>query len=227
MHVFVIGVSGAVGGLLAQSLTRRGVQVSGLVRSEKQQRRLNAQGVSATIGNLTDMNAADLAPLLSDIDVILFAAGSNGGTKEDTDAIDSVAVDDSLAAAQLAGVSRFALVSVFPEAWRERNLSDEEEYYFAIKKEVDIRVTQSELDWLILRPSLLQNRPGDGTVFLGPAAKHEDISREDVAEVLTELLLHPKINRRILEVTAGGTPIVDAVRSNIPTESPRGGLPRP
>ncbi|MBJ2122545.1 NAD(P)H-binding protein [Arthrobacter sp. MSA 4-2] len=224
MKVFIIGISGAVGGLLATRLIERGSQVFGLVRTEDQQRRLEAGGVSTHIGDLAAMDAAALAPLLHGMDVLVFAAGSNGGTKEHTDAIDSVAVDNSLAAADRAGVRRFALVSVFPEAWRERDLSDDEEYYFAVKKLVDVRVSQSGLDWLILRPSLLQDRPGQGTVFLGPAAMHEDISREDVAEVLTELLLQPEVTRRILEVTSGRTPITDAVRSIIPNLSTSGEL---
>lgn len=219
MKVFIIGISGAVGGLLATRLIERGSQVSGLVRTKGQQRRLEAGGVSTFIGDVAAMDAAALAPLLHGMDVLVFAAGSNGGTKEQTDAIDSVAVDNSLAAADRAGVRRFALVSVFPEAWRERDLSDDEEYYFAVKKHVDVRVSQSGLDWLILRPSLLQDRPGQGTVFLGPAAIHEDISREDVAEVLTELLLQPRVHRRILEVTSGPTPITDAVRAIVPTRS--------
>ena len=224
MKVFIMGISGAVGGLLAERLLERGSQVSGLVRTEDQQRRLEVRGVSTYIGDLAAMDAAALAPLLHGMDVLVFAAGSNGGTKEQTDAIDSVAVDNSLAAADRAGVKRFALVSVFPEAWRERDLSDDEEYYFAVKKLVDIRVSQSGLDWLILRPSLLQDRPGQGTVFLGPAAMHEDISREDVAEVLTELLLQPWAHRRILELTSGPTPITDAVRSIIPERPASGEL---
>ncbi len=224
MKVFIIGISGAVGGLLAERLLERGSQVSGLVRTEDQQRRLEVSGVSTHVGDLAAMDAAALAPLLHGMDVLVFAAGSNGGTKEQTDAIDSAAVDSSLAAADRAGVRRFALVSVFPEAWRERDLSDDEEYYFAVKKLVDIRVSQSGLDWLILRPSLLQDRPGQGTVFLGPAAMHEDISREDVADVLTELLLQPRVHRRILELTSGPTPITDAVRSIIPDRPTSGEL---
>ncbi|TDK23674.1 NAD-dependent epimerase/dehydratase family protein [Arthrobacter crusticola] len=212
MKVFIIGISGAVGGLLTERLLERGSQVSGLVRTEDQQRRLDVCGASTYIGDLAAMDAAALAPLLDGMDVLVFAAGSNGGRKEETDAIDSAAVDNSLAAAQRAGVRRFVLVSVFPEAWRERDLSDDEEYYFAVKKLVDIKVSRSSLDWLILRPSLLQDRPGQGTVFLGPAAMHEDISRGDVAEVLTEILLQPAVTRQILEVTSGRTPIVDAVR---------------
>ncbi len=224
MKVFIIGISGAVGGLLAERLLERGSQVSGLVRTEDQQRRLEVRGVSTYIGDLAAMDAAALAPLLDGMDALVFAAGSNGGTKEQTDAIDSAAVDSSLAAADRAGVRRFALVSVFPEAWRERDLSDDEEYYFAVKKLVDIRVSQSGLEWLILRPSLLQDRPGQGTVFLGPAAVHEDISREDVAEVLAELLLQPRVRRRILELTSGPTPITDAVRSIIPDRPTSGEL---
>ncbi|SFE01288.1 NAD(P)H-binding [Actinopolyspora alba] len=79
----------------------------------------------------------------------------------------------------------------------------------------DIALSRGELDWLILRPSLLLDEPGSGTVSLGPAEFHGQIAREDVAETLAELLHEPRIGRRILELDTGSTPIPDAVRANV------------
>ncbi|MDQ0734869.1 uncharacterized protein YbjT (DUF2867 family) [Arthrobacter agilis] len=126
------------------------------------------------------------------------------------------AVERCLVAAESADVRRFVLVSVSPEAWRERHLSDDEDYYFAAKKTVEVHVTRSALDWLILRPSLLTDGPGEGRVFLGPAAEHHQISRHDVADVLAELLRHPTLSRRILELDRGSTPIIEAVGACVP-----------
>lgn len=111
-----------------------------------------------------------------------------------------------------AGVRRFALVSVLPESSRERTLDDEVEYYFAVKKGADVTVSRSDLDWLILRPSLLVDDPGIGTVSLGPAEFHDQIARDDVASTLAELLHEPGINRLILELNTGTMPIEEAVR---------------
>jgi uncharacterized protein YbjT (DUF2867 family) len=215
VHVFIIGISGAIGGLVAERLRVRGDQVSGLVRSRQQERRLSDAGIRAHVGDVSTLTADDLIPLLDGVDVIVFTAGSNGGARAVIDAIDSTAVEMSLVAAESAGLRRFVLVSVFPEAWRERTLSDDEEHYFAVKKAVDVRVSRSSLEWLVLRPSLLTDEAGSGGVTLGPAADHEEIPREDVADVLVELLHQPSVNRRILELTRGETPFAEAVRAQL------------
>ena len=107
------------------------------------------------------------------------------------------------------------MVSVLPEAGRGRELDEDVEFYFAVKKLIDVAVSESDLDWLILRPSALVNQAGIGAVALGPAQPHDEIFREDVAATLAELLHEPRIRRRILELTQGPTPIVTAVQANI------------
>src|SRR4051794_7116647 len=111
----------------------------------------------------------------------------------------------AIEAAQLVNINRFALVSVLPESWRERNLGEEVEYYFTVKKKTDIALSRSDLDWLILRPSLLVDKPGTGAVSLGPAEFHDQISYTDVAETLAELLHEPRIKKQILELNTGET----------------------
>lgn len=216
MRVFIIGVSGAVGSLLAESLITRGDDVAGLVRRHQQRTELSARGIETHVAELADLTADSLAPLLSESDVVVYTAGSNGGTREVTAAIDGEGVVMALEAALLAGVSRFALVSVLPEAGRGHDLGEEVEFYFAVKKLIDVTVSMSELDWLILRPSLLVDRQGIGTISLGPAQPHDEISRQDVAATLAELLHEPRIRRRILELTQGATPIARAVLANVP-----------
>jgi uncharacterized protein YbjT (DUF2867 family) len=215
MRVFVIGISGAVGGLLATDLTGRRDVVSGLVRRDDQRAELAARGVEAHVGDIGAMTADRLASVLGGVDAVVYTAGSNGGSREVTDAVDGEGVVTALEAARLAGVRRFVLVSVLPEAWRERDLGDDEEHYFAVKKLTDVAVSQSDLDWLVLRPSMLVDRAGTGRVALGPAQPHGEIAREDVAATLAELLHEPRISRQILELDEGETPIASAVRANL------------
>ncbi|MFF0341750.1 NAD(P)-binding oxidoreductase [Kribbella sp. NPDC004875] len=215
MQVFIIGMSGAIGGLLADRLRDRGVVVRGLVRGANQQADLQSKGVEATVGNLGTMSVDELARAVEGSDVIVYTAGSNGGARDITDTIDGNGVSTALKAAEQAGVRRFALVSVFPESWRERALGEEVEHYFAVKKAADVAVTRSGLDWLILRPSLLLDDPGVGTISLGPAEVHDDIAREDVADTLAELLCEPRISCQILELNRGTTPIGKAVAANV------------
>ena len=142
---------------------------------------------------------------------IVFSAGSNGGSQEVTQAIDLDGTVKTLDAARMIGVERVVFVSVFPEAWRDRDLSHDEEFYFAAKKQADVLVSKTSLDWLILRPSLLTDGPAVGTVALGSAELHGDISRADVAATLAELVLDHSVRRRILELNSGSTPIAQAV----------------
>ena len=178
MRVFIIGVSGAVGALLAENLIDRGDHVAGLVRRDEQRTDLAARGVEAHVAQLADLTADSLAPMLTGTDVVVYTAGSNGGARDVTAAIDGEGVVRALEAATLAGVHRFTLVSVMPEAGRDQDLSDDEEFYFAVKKLVDVTVSQSDLAWLILRPSMLIDRPGIGSdVPRSGAAARRDLAR--------------------------------------------------
>ncbi|MEU1932968.1 SDR family oxidoreductase [Streptomyces coeruleorubidus] len=214
MNVFIIGITGKIGRLLVQELLSRGDAVHGLVRREEQRADLAAHGVDAVVGDLADMSVEELAEAFGDVDAIVFTAGSNGGSREFTKAVDGDGFVKTIEAARRAGVDRLAHVSVFPEAWRERDLGDEVEYYFAVKKEADMALSRSDLDWLIIRPSLLVDDPGLGTISLGPAEFHGQVARADVAETIAELLHEPGIGRQILELNTGSTPIRDAVRAN-------------
>ncbi|MBF4564447.1 NAD(P)H-binding protein [Plantibacter sp. VKM Ac-2876] len=210
-RVFIFGITGRVGRLLAARLRARGVIVSGLTRSSLPDPTLEAEGVTSVTGELRIATTEEISAMISDWDVIVFAAGSNAGAQTVTDDIDDAAlrrVSDSVAA--MPG-KRLILLSVLPEAWRERQLSDDEEHYFAVKKRAEVALTRLPIDWVILRPSLLTDDPGRGTVALGPAELHDEITRDDVAAVLEALVFEPAISRRILEVNVGPTAITEAV----------------
>lgn len=215
MRVFIIGISGAVGRLLARDLVQRGDEVSGLVRRQSPRPDLASEGVRTVLADLAEMSTDDLTATISGVDAVVYTAGSNGGARNVTVAIDSEGVVKTLEACSLIGIPRFFLISVLPEAGRGQDLSADEEFYFAVKKLVDVTVSMSDLDWLILRPSLLVDRKGIGTISLGPAQPHDEISREDVAATIAELLHEPRIRRQILELNQGSTPITHAVQANI------------
>src|SRR5918997_3671834 len=137
MNVFIIGVTGGIGGLLAQKLRSRGDAVHWLVRRHDQQAELETRGMNARVGDLSSMTVEELAATFGDVDAIVFSAGSNGGSKEVTKAIDGDGVGKAIEAARLAGVERFALVSVLPESWRERGLGEGGGEYFPVKKDAD------------------------------------------------------------------------------------------
>ncbi|WP_280413729.1 NAD(P)-binding oxidoreductase [Nocardia carnea] len=132
-----------------------------------------------------------------------------------TTAIDGKGLTTAIEAARLAGTRRLVLVSVFPEAWRGREVSDTFEHYIAVKKKADADLAATDLDWVILRPAALTDKPGTGRISLASALIHTQITRDDVAATLAALVHAPQIRHKILELTEGSTPIADAVRQHI------------
>ncbi|RFA06932.1 hypothetical protein B7R21_17605 [Subtercola boreus] len=130
-----------------------------------------------------------------------------------TDDIDFAALGRVAEAVERSPGTRLILLSVLPEAWRERSLSDDEEHYFAVKKRAEVRLARQHIDWVILRPSLLTDDSGSDLVSLGPAEEHGRISRDDVAAVLEAVLLEASISQQILELNEGQTGITEAVRA--------------
>ena len=214
MKVFIIGIAGGVGRLLAEQLLAAGEEPTGLVRRPEQVEALGAKGIRATLGDLVAMSVDDLAAAMKGSEAIIFSAGA-GGMDSDaaTTRIDGDGPGKLAEAARLAGIRRFILVSVFPEAWRERRMDASFEHYMVEKKKAETQLVLTDLDWLILRPSALTDTPGAGKVDLGLAKVHTEITRSDVAATIATLLRSPRINRLIMEVTEGDVAIGDAVEA--------------
>jgi len=210
-RVFIFGITGRVGRLLATRLRARGIPVAGLVRTPQQAEALSESGTSAVVGDLATRAPADLETMISSSDVVVHAAGSNAGPQQVTDDIDLTALGRVSQAVERSHGTRLILLSVLPEAWRDRALSDDEEHYFAVKKRAEVSLVRQDIDWVILRPSLLTDGPGSGTVSLGPAEEHGAVTREDVAAVLAALVLESSITRQILELNEGTVAIAEAV----------------
>jgi len=64
---------------------------------------------------------------------------------------------------------------------------------------------------LILRPGILSDEPGDGTVTAGLAVDYGVIRRDNVAAFIAATLGAPALNRKIVELTDGPTPVAAAV----------------
>ncbi len=216
MKVFIIGIAGETGSRVAKLLADQGNAVDGLYRRPEQLDSLKAIGAKGTLGDLAKISEQALASAACGADVVVFAAGA-GAQDGDcmVDAVDGDGVRKTISAARLAGIARILLVSVFPEAWRERDMPKSFEHYMEVKKTADVDLVHSGLDWVILRPSALTYDLGTGKVSLSAAEIHTHISRDDVAETIACLLQTPGVRKTILEVTAGDTTIANAVLATL------------
>ena len=215
MHsVFIVGGSGKVARSLAQQLAKQGHQPRSLYRHAEQAEELKALGASPVAGNLLELDTESLAKLMAGSDTVVFAAGAGGnGGAQMTNAIDGHGLELSVAAAQLAGIRRFILVSAFPEASRGKSVSETFENYMAVKKRADVHLAATDLDWVILRPGTLLDSPGTGKVHAGLAIPYGDVPRDDVAAALLQIIEQPGVSRVIIELTQGTTPVTEAIQS--------------
>lgn len=211
--IFIIGGAGGVGRRLGPMLTARGQGVGAMARRPEQLDAQRAQGVTPVTGDLTSLDAAGLAGLMRGYGAVVFSAGAGGlGGPERTTAVDGEGLEKAVSAAQAAKINRFVLVSVIPDALRGAASPGERfEHYMQVKRRADNHLAQSGLDWVILRPGTLTDKPGTGKVRAGAAIPYGDVSRDNVATVLAEIIATPAITHRVIEVTDGDTPAPQAI----------------
>ncbi|WP_428944568.1 SDR family oxidoreductase [Pantoea sp. FN060301] len=212
-RVFLIGATGGVGRQLRKRLVNAGHHVTGLHRQDLQADELVADGVTPVNGDLLNTSSERLAETMRGCDIVVFSAGAGGAGVDLTEGIDGRGARFATEAAMLAGISRFLLVSAFPEAGRGKTVSPTFEHYMQVKKQADVMLAATPLEWVILRPGTLVNEPGNGKVRMGLAIPYGTVPREDVAAVLHSLIEQPQVKRVIIELTSGEQAIGDAVGS--------------
>ncbi|WP_327723569.1 NAD(P)H-binding protein [Streptomyces europaeiscabiei] len=211
MKVFQIGAAGGVGRRLAGLLSARGDEVTGMHRSPAQADTIRATGATPVTGDLIADSVEELAGKLVGHDAVVFSAGAHGTGTGKTTLIDGKGLEKAADAAAAAGVTRFVLVSVFPDALRGGEGGEGFEHYIKVKKSADVYLTRTDLDWLIVRPGTLLDTPGSGRVTAGSAVEYGDVHRDDVAAFIDAALHEPALSRVIVELTSGDTPVADAV----------------
>lgn len=211
MKVFVIGAAGGVGSRLCRLLADGGTAVTGMHRNLLQFEDVAATGATALIGDLIGDDVAKLAHRMAGHDVVVFTAGAHGTGIDQTSLIDGRGLEKAVAAAEIAQVSRFVLVSALPEAGRGSNAGERFEHYLTVKKATEVHLCGTDLDWLIVRPGTLSDDAGSGLVTAGPAVIDAPVSRDNVAGFLAAAIARPELSQQIVELTDGETAIAEAV----------------
>ena len=213
MRVFQVGVAGGVGRRLARLLVERGDEVSGMFRDPTQRETVSGLGATPVPGDLIKDSVDELAQRMAQHDAVVFSAGAHGTGRDNTTLIDGRGLEKAADAARLAGIKRFVLVSVIPDAGRAGERSEGFEHYMAVKKQADVYLAGTDLDWTIVRPGTLTDGRGDGLVTAGPAIAYGDICRDNLAAFIAEALHTKGSSRVIVEVTDGSTPVREAARA--------------
>jgi uncharacterized protein YbjT (DUF2867 family) len=221
MRFVIAGGHGQIALRLGRLLAERGDVPVGLIRNPDHADDLRERGIEPVLLDLEAASADEVALALEGADATVFAAGAGTGSgtaRKDT--VDRAAAALLADAAAAAGVRRYVLISsTGVESVRDGAVPDgvDEVFlaYLRAKLAAEEYVRARDLDWTILRPGRLTDDPGTGRVTLGPRVARGDITRDDVATVVRELLDTPATAGAVLELMGGDTPIGDAVRSNV------------
>ncbi|GAB7032743.1 SDR family oxidoreductase [Streptomyces sp. NPDC021749] len=214
MRIVIAGGHGQIALRLERLLAKRGDEVAGIIRRPEQAGDLLAAGAEPVVCDLESASVEDVARHLEGADAAVFAAGAGPGSGADRkDTVDRGAALLFADAAEAAGVRRFLVISSMG-ADREPPEGTDPVFaaYLRAKGAADADVrSRAGLDWTILRPGRLTDDPGTGLVTLADATGRGEITRDDVAATLVELLDEPRTVGRTLELIGGDVPVAEAV----------------
>jgi nucleoside-diphosphate-sugar epimerase len=212
MKVVIVGGHSRIALLLTGILSRQGHAVVGTVRSESQGPEVVAAGGTPLVLDIEAIGVQALAESLSGADAVVFAAGAGyGSTTEQKEVIDRDGPILLADAAEKAGVNRYVLISSMGADYFDPGSASPFQIYLRLKSEADANLRARALDWTIVRPSGLDDRPGLGRVRLGDGLGGGSIPRADVAALIARLLSEGVGIRRQFEVTSGPERIEDLV----------------
>ncbi len=212
MTVAIAGGHGKIALRLARLLTGRGDAVRALIRNPAHADDVRAAGGEPVVCDLETAEVDVVATALAGADAVVFAAGAGPGSGPERKwTVDHAAAVKLAAAARVAGIERYVMVSSIgadPDA--EGN--DTFAVYLRAKGRADAEVLASGLAATIVRPVSLTDDPGTGRVRVGPHVGGGHVTRDDVAVVLAAVLSTPATAGLTFEVSNGDTPAEEAVR---------------
>lgn len=208
MRVFMTGANGFIGSALTAALIAAGHEVVAAVRRPAafERRFPGSRAVAADLNDLT--RAEDWAPLLADCAAVVNCAGILQSRRgQSIEAIHEAAPIALFQAAGAAGITKVVQISAVS--------IDADTAYARSKKAADEALMALDLDWVVLRPSLVYSAAGayGGTALLRAQAvtpfaipvigagdqAFQPIALEDLAQVVVKAVESAALNRKILE----------------------------
>jgi len=209
MRVLLTGANGFIGAQLTAALLAAGHQVVAAVRNPAAFAARFPDAVAIAADMNRDTALAAWLPRLVGVDAAVNCAGVlQGGRGQDMEAIHHLAPAALFDACREAGVRRVVQISAISadtEAGTEYALS---------KKRGDDHLKALDLDWVVLRPSLIYGEGAyGGTAMLralaafplvtptvgGGGQPFRPLHVEDLARTVLECLVRPDLARRVLE----------------------------
>lgn len=220
MRVAIAGGAGKIGRRLIVALVEAGDEVRSLDRNPDHAESVRGAGAEPVVCDLERAGLPEIAAAIDGVDAVVFSVGAGPGSGPESKwTIDYAGAVKLIAAALIAGVRRYVLVSSVgadPAAPGDDTFA----VYVRAKGRADEELQNSGLDYTIVRPSSLTDDPGRGLVDAAGSVERGKIPRDDVAGVLAATLKADNTIGKTFEVTSGETPIDEAIAGQRMPSSP-------
>lgn len=211
MDIVIAGGHGQIALKLAKLLSTEGHEVRALIRNPDHASDVEAAGAEALIADLETQSAFNLADEILDADAIVFAAGAGPGSGPERKwTVDYEGAAKLIDVAVANSIPRYVIVSSVgadPAAEDDGGFGT----YLRAKGQADSDLTQSELDYTILRPGPLTDDPGTGEITIGAEIEPGPVTREDVAATIAAVLEEDATIGLTLDLRGGGLPVAEAI----------------
>lgn len=211
--VLVVGANGQVAKFLTSKLKEKGHDPVAMIRKEEQAAQFKEQGIETVLADLEK----DFSHAFENVDTVVFAAGSGPHTGPDkTIIIDQEGAIETIDNTLDRGIKNFVMLSGLPVDG-PKGTDDKMKPYFYAKHRADQYLKNTDLNYTILRPGLLTDDEETGKVQMvehsdaSSDATNGEVPRQDVAEVLAQIVDRNKLEGRIYYLIGGDTDIKAAL----------------
>jgi uncharacterized protein YbjT (DUF2867 family) len=216
-RIAIVGGHGNIARLLIPLLAEAGHEPVALVRNADYRAELEGLGAEVAIIDIERDDADAFAAAFTGSEAIVFAAGGGpDGNIERKRTVDLGGSLKSIEGSKIAGIRRFVQISAINvdepvaagagEVWNA---------YVEAKRDADIALRASDLDWTIIRPGALTDEAPTGRINLAEKVDRGPIPRADVAALIAATLDSPATIGHQWEVIGGDVPIADALAAAV------------
>ncbi|KAG2689049.1 hypothetical protein I3843_09G121300 [Carya illinoinensis] len=214
--IFVAGATGSTGKRIVEQLLAKGFQVKAGVRDlDKAKNSLSHDNPALQIvkADVTEGSEKLSEAIGDDSEAVICATGFRPGW--DLFApwkVDNFGTVNLVEACRKLGVNRFILISSILVNGAAMGQILNPAYIFLnvfgltliAKLQAEQYIRKSGINYTIIRPGGLRNEPPAGNIFMEPedTLYEGTISRDQVAEVAVEALLHPEASYKVVEIVS-------------------------
>ena len=203
--VLVAGAHGTTGKKIISILKQSNkYEPFAMVRKQEQIEDFEKDNVKTVLADLEK----DVSGTTKGMDRVIFAAGSGG---KNVLAVDQEGAKKLMDASKKDSIKKFVMLSSMGADNPDQ--ASELKDYLKAKHNADEHLTNSGMEYTIVRPGALNNEAGNGKIQLeNKLNKSGEISRQDVAETLVGSLDDSVARNKTFEIIQGDTQIKSALQ---------------